>query len=61
LALVELADADLDVGEAIEGAGEGWREFDGRKRVQRGGKVAAGVGEALALDDYCVGGFEQGL
>jgi hypothetical protein len=51
LSLVEFADADLDVGEAVERAREGRRQFDRGEGVQRSGKVAASLGEPLALDD----------
>lgn len=59
LAFVKFADADLDVGEAVEGAGERGRELDGRERVQRGREVPTCFCETLALHHDSVGGFEE--
>lgn len=61
LALVELADAELEVRQAGEGAGEGGGELDGGEGVEGGGEVAGCFGEALALEDDCVEGFEEGF
>ena len=59
LALVEFLDAELEVAEGVEGPGERGAEFDAGERVERGGEVAAGVGEGLSLRDNGVGGLLQ--
>jgi hypothetical protein len=59
LAFVEFPNADLDVGEAVEGAREGWRELDGGERVQRGREVPTRFCETLALHHDSVGGLEE--
>ena len=61
LAFVEFADADLDVGEAVEGAGEGGGELNGGEGVEGGGEVAAGFCQTFALYDDGVCGFEERL